>query len=42
MAYRLITMGGGPLYNSGRAQELPAHLNATLGALDEPVRVSAG
>jgi hypothetical protein len=28
-------MGGGPLYNSGRAQELPAHLNATLGALDE-------
>lgn len=38
MAYRLITMGAGPLYNSGRAQELPAHLNATLGALDEPVR----
>jgi hypothetical protein len=38
MAYRLITMGGGPLYNSRRAQELPAHLNATLGALDEPVR----
>ncbi len=37
MAYRLITMGGGPLYNSGRAQELPAHLNATLGALDEPL-----
>jgi hypothetical protein len=36
MAYRLITMGGGPLYNSRRAQELPAHLNATLGALDEP------
>jgi hypothetical protein len=35
MAYRLVTMGGGPLYNSGRAQELPAHLNATLGALDE-------
>jgi hypothetical protein len=35
MAYRLITMGGGPLYNSRRAQELPAHLNATLGALDE-------
>lgn len=38
MAYRLITMGGGPLYNSRRAQELPAHLNAALGALDEPVR----
>jgi hypothetical protein len=38
MAYRLITMGAGPLYNSSRAQELPAHLNATLGALDEPVR----
>jgi hypothetical protein len=38
MAYRLITMGGGPLYNAHRAQELPAHLNATLGALDEPVR----
>jgi hypothetical protein len=38
MAYRLITMGAGPLYNSGRAQELPAHLNTTLGALDEPVR----
>jgi hypothetical protein len=38
MAYRLVTMGGGPLYNSARAQELPAHLNATLGALDEPVR----
>jgi hypothetical protein len=35
MAYRLVTMGGGPLYNSRRAQELPAHLNATLGALDE-------
>ena len=35
MAYRLVTMGGGPLYNSGRAGELPAHLNATLGALDE-------
>jgi len=35
MAYRLITMGNGPLYNSGRAQELPAHLNATLGALDD-------
>ena len=35
MAYRLVTMGSGPLYNSGRAQELPAHLNATLGALDE-------
>jgi hypothetical protein len=38
MAYRLITMGSGPLYNSHRAQELPAHLNATMGALDEPVR----
>jgi hypothetical protein len=38
MAYRLITMGAGPLYNSHRARELPAHLNATLGALDEPVR----
>lgn len=36
MAYRLITMGGGPLYNSRRAQELPAQLNAALGALDEP------
>jgi hypothetical protein len=36
MAYRLITMGGGPLYNSGRAPELPVHLNATLGALDDP------
>jgi hypothetical protein len=35
MAYRLITMGNGPLYNSRRAQELPAHLNATLGALDD-------
>jgi hypothetical protein len=35
MAYRLVTMGSGPLYNSRRAQELPAHLNATLGALDE-------
>jgi hypothetical protein len=38
MAYRLITMGAGPLYNSHRAQELPAHLNTTIGALDEPVR----
>jgi hypothetical protein len=35
MAYRLITMGSGPLYNAHRAQELPAHLNATLGALDD-------
>ncbi|HEX5251749.1 MAG TPA: hypothetical protein VFW14_18940 [Gaiellales bacterium] len=35
MAHRLVTMGSGPLYNSRRAQELPAHLNATLGALDE-------
>jgi hypothetical protein len=37
MAYRLITMGSGPLYNAARAQELPAHLNATLGTLDEPL-----
>jgi hypothetical protein len=36
MAYRLVTMGSGPLYNAHHAQELPAHLNATLGALDEP------
>jgi hypothetical protein len=36
IAYRLVTMGSGPLYNSSRAHELPAHLNATLGALDEP------
>jgi hypothetical protein len=35
MAYRLVTMGSGPLYNYRRAQELTAHLNATLGALDE-------
>ena len=35
MAYRLITMGSGPLYNAHHAQELPAHLNATLGALDD-------
>jgi hypothetical protein len=35
MAYRLVTMGSGPLYNAHHAQELPAHLNATLGALDD-------
>ena len=35
MAYRLITMGSGPLYNAHHAQELPAHLNATLGALED-------
>jgi len=34
LAYRLVTAGGGPLYNARRADELPAGLRATLAALD--------
>jgi hypothetical protein len=34
LAHRLVTSGGGPLYNSRRAEELPARLNAVLVALD--------
>jgi hypothetical protein len=36
LAYRLVTAGGGPLYNPRRADELPASLRATLAALDPP------
>jgi hypothetical protein len=43
LAYRLVTAGGGPLYNPGRAGELPASLRATLAALDllDPVALAA-
>ncbi len=43
LAYRLVTAGGGPLYNPGRADELPAGLRATLAALDllDPVALAA-
>lgn len=40
LAYRLVTAGGGPLYNPRRADELPAGLRATLAALDPPVPVA--
>ncbi len=43
LAYRLVTAGGGPLYNPRRAGELPASLRATLAALDllDPVALAA-
>jgi hypothetical protein len=43
LAHRLVTAGGGPLYNPGRAAELPASLRATLAALDllDPVALAA-
>ena len=34
LAHRLITAGGGPLYNSRHAEMLPGHLSAALTALD--------
>jgi hypothetical protein len=34
LAHRLVTAGGGPLYNSRRAEELPASLNSAAAALD--------
>ncbi len=34
LAHRLVTAGGGPLYNSRDDDSLPASLNATLTALD--------
>lgn len=38
LAHRLVTAGGGPLYNSRRAEELPASLNSAAAALDLPGR----